>query len=210
MRIQTFFAVLLMALALSPARAHGATTIVLQPAADLGLPFWCSWGYDWEERCYTDDGPRLPVGGVDDKVWRSAIRFPLGQIPAGASVAAAELRLWYDGVCVGPRKTTRACGRSYAIDLRRILSSDWRDEREVELDEDIEAGTTVLMGSAPHWLGWDVTGLVERWHAGDVPNNGLLLGLAVDEEDLDVSGPYLPSMSYPDATRRPRLVVTFS
>jgi hypothetical protein len=43
-----------------------------------------------------------------------------------------------------------------------------------------------------------------------VPNNGLLLGLAVDEEDLDVSGPYLPSMSYPDATRRPRLVVTFS
>jgi hypothetical protein len=90
------------------------------------------------------------------------------------------------------------------------LSSDWRDEREVELGEEIEAGTTVLMGSAPHWLGWDVTALVERWHTGDVPNNGLLLGLAVDEEDLDVSGPYLPSMSHPDATRRPRLVVTFS
>jgi hypothetical protein len=189
--------------------AVGAT-VALPASADVGMPFWCDWGYDWDERCYRDDGPRLPVGGVDDKVWRSAIRFPLGQIPAGASVAAAELRLWYDGVCVGPRKTTRACGRSYAIDVRRILSSDWRDEREVELDEVIEAGTTVLMGSAPHWLGWDVTGLVERWHKGDVPNNGLLLGLAVDEEDLDVSGPYLPSMSYPDATRRPRLVVTFS
>jgi hypothetical protein len=212
MRVQTFFAVpvLLIALALGPARAHGATTIVLHPAADLGLPFWCSWGYDWDETCYTDDGPRLPVGGVDDKVWRSAIRFPLGQIPAGASVATAELRLWFDGICVGRRKTTLACGRSYAVDVRRILSADWRDEREVELDEEIEATTTTPVGSAPHWLGWDVTGLVERWHTGAVPNNGLLLGLAVDEEDLGVSGPYLPSMSYPDAARRPRLVVTYS
>lgn len=210
MRIQAFFAVLLIALSLAPARAHGSTTIVLQPAADLGLPFWCSWGYDWDERCYTDDGPRLPVGGVDDKVWRSAIRFPLGQIPADASVAAAELRLWFDGVCVGPRKTMLACARSYGVDIRRILSADWRDEREVELDEGIEAGTIVPAGSEPHWLRWDLTELVERWHGGAAPNNGLLLGLAVDEEDLEVSGPYFPSMTYPDAARRPRLVVTFS
>jgi TGF-beta propeptide len=210
MRIQAFIAVLLAALALGPARADGATTIVAYPAADLGLPFSCSWGYDWDERCYTDDGPRLPIGGVDDKVWRSAIRFPLAQIPAGASVAAAELRLWYDGVCVAPRKTSRACDRGYAVDVRRILSADWRDEREVELDEEIEAGTTITAGSAPGWLRWDVTGLVDRWHAGDVPNYGLLLGLAAGEEDFDVSGPYLPSMSYPDAARRPRLVVTLS
>jgi hypothetical protein len=210
MRIQAFFAVLLIALALGTASASSATTIVVHAGADLGLPFWCSWGYDWNERCYTDDGPRLPVGGVDDKVWRSAIRFPLGQIPAGARVSAAELRLWYDAVCVAPRKTSRACARSYTIDVRRILSADWRDEREVELDEEIEARTTAPVGSAPHWLGWDVTGLVERWHRGDVPNDGLLLGLAFEEEDLDVSGPYLPSMSFPDTSRRPRLVVTFS
>jgi hypothetical protein len=210
MRIQAFFAVLLAALALGPAGAEGATTIVLTPSADLGLPFWCSWGYDWDERCYTDDGLRLPVGGVDDKVWRSAVRFPLGQIPAGASVAAAELRLWYDGVCVGPRKTARACGRSYTVDIRRILSADWRAEREVELDEEIETTTTVPGGSGSHWLRRDVTGLVERWHTGAMANNGLLLGLAVGEEDFDVSGPYLPSMSYPDPARRPRLVVTFA
>jgi TGF-beta propeptide len=210
MRIHAFFALLLLALALGAAPAQAATTIVLHPAADLGLPFWCSWGYDWDERCYTDDGARLPVGGVDDKVWRSAIRFPLGQIPAGASVTSAELRLWFDGVCVAPRKTSFACSRSYAVDVRRILSADWRDEREVELDEEIEARTTAPVGSAPHWLGWDVTGLVERWHRGDVPNDGLLLGLAFEEEDLDVSGPYLPSMSFPDTSRRPRLVVTFS
>jgi hypothetical protein len=211
MRIQAFFAVLLIALALGPARAHGATTIVLHPVADLGLPFWCSWGYDWDERCYTDDGPRLPVGGVDDKVWRSALRFPLGQIPTGTHVAAARLRLWFDRVCVAPRKTSVVCGaRSYSIDVRRILSADWRDEREVELDEEIEATAATGAAGAPLWLEWDVTLLVARWHTGEVPNDGLLLGLASPEEDFDVSGPYLPSMSYPDAAQRPRLVVTYS
>lgn len=210
MRIQAFFALLFVVLVPGAAPAHGATTIALHPVADLGLPFWCSWGYDWDERCYTDDGPRLPVGGVDDKVWRSAIRFSLPQIPAGANVEAAELRLWFDGVCVAPRKTSRPCSRTYAVGLRRILSADWRAEREVELDEEVEATTTVPVGSPPGWVAWDVTTLVARWHSGAVPNNGLLLGLASDQEDLDVSGPYLPSMSYPDATRRPRLVVTYS
>jgi hypothetical protein len=30
------------------------------------------------------------------------------------------------------------------------------------------------------------------------------------EEDFGASGPYLPSMSYADAARRPQLVVTYS
>jgi hypothetical protein len=202
---------LLGALAFLPGRAQADTTVVLRPAADLGLPFWCSWGYDWDERCYTDDGPRLPIGGVDDKVWRSALRFPLAQIPAAASVSAADLRLWFDGVCVAPRKTSIACpARSYRLDVRRILSSDWRDEREVELDEEIEATTVTGVAGAPRWLVWDLSFLVARWHAGEVPNDGLLVGLGALEEDFGASGPYLPSMSYADAARRPQLVVTYS
>jgi hypothetical protein len=211
MRLRALLVVLLSVLALLPGSAHAKTIVVLRASADLGLPFWCSWGYDWDERCYTDDGPRLPVGGVDDKVWRSALRFDLAQIPAGARVEAARLRLWFDGVCVAPRKTSVACGpRSYTIDVRRILSADWRDEREVELDEEIEAATTTGVAGSPRWLEWDVTFLVARWHGGEVPNDGLLLGLTSLEEDFDVSGPYLPSMSYPDPARRPQLVVAYS
>lgn len=210
MRVRAILAVLLGALALLPGRAHAETTITLRPAADLGLPFSCSWGYDWDERCYTDDGPRLPVGGVDDKVWRSALRFPVEQLPAGMGVDAARLRLWFDGVCVAPRKTSVACGpRSYAIDVRRILNADWRDEREPEVDEEIEATATLAAGSPSGWLEWDVTALLERWYTGAAPNDGLLLGLAALEEDFGVSGPYLPSMSYPDASRRPQLVITY-
>jgi hypothetical protein len=168
-------------------------------------------GLDWDERCYPDDGSRLPIGGVDDKVWRSALKFPLAQVPAAASVSEVRLRLWFDGACVGPRKTSVVCpARTYTLAVRRILSSDWRDEREVELDEEIEATTTTGGPGVPHWLEWDLTLLVARWHAGEVPNDGLLLALAAPVEDFDVSGPYLSSMSHPDTARRPQLVLIYS
>jgi hypothetical protein len=194
-----------------PGGARSQTNVVLHPVADVGLPFWCSWGYDWEERCYTDDGTRLPVGGDEDKVWRAALRFPLAQLPIGANVVEARLRLWFDGVCLAPRKASLACGASaYALDVHRILSPEWRAERELEFDEEIDATTETGAAGAAHWLEWDVTVLVARWHSGEAPNNGLLLALASGEEEFGESGPYLPSMSYPDASRRPQILVTVS
>lgn len=68
--------VLLAASLLLAASAPGAVT-VRTPVDDVGLPYWCDWGYDWDERCYRDAGDRLPIGGVDDKVWRSALRLSL-------------------------------------------------------------------------------------------------------------------------------------
>jgi TGF-beta propeptide len=200
---------LLVALSFLPGAAQAGATVVLRPVADVGLPFWCSWGYDWDERCYTDDGSRLPVGGDEDKVWRAALKFPLAQVPPGSDVVEARLRLWFDGVCLAPRKASVACSsRAYALDVRRILSADWRAERELEFGEEIEATTDTKNAGVPHWLEWDVTGLVARWHGGEAPNDGLLLTLANGQEDVGVSGPYLPSMSYVDASRRPQLLVT--
>jgi hypothetical protein len=28
------------------------------PLEDVGMPFWCDWGYDRDERCYTDTKER--------------------------------------------------------------------------------------------------------------------------------------------------------
>jgi hypothetical protein len=50
-------------------RAAAGATLVRTPVDDVGFPFRCDWSNDWESRCYRD-GPRLPVGGVDDKVSR--------------------------------------------------------------------------------------------------------------------------------------------
>src|ERR1043166_5836303 len=122
MRIAPFFLVV----------ALGVQVAALRASQDVSLPFWCDWGYDWEERCYRDDFDRLEVGGVDDKVWRSALRFSLGSIPPSAAVVTAELWLRYDRTCVAPRRRTVACvGAPVDLEARPIYTPRWESEREV-------------------------------------------------------------------------------
>jgi TGF-beta propeptide len=191
--------------------AHAADIqVVSLPAAqDVSLPFMCSWGYDWEERCYRDDFDRLEVGGVDDKVWRSALRFSLGSIPAGATVVTAELWLRYDRTCVAPRRRTVACsGAPFDLEARPIYTSRWESEREVAFGPAV-SWTGLEPGADPQWLVLDVTDLVGDWHSGGLANNGLLVKLVDDEEAYGAGGPAFPSSSFPDRTVRPRLEVWF-
>ena len=92
MRRAFLLAVLTAAVLAAPAAA--SSTVVIPPSADVGFPFWCDWSYDWESRCFREDGARLPVGGAGDKVWRAGLRFSLDGIPAGTTVTTAELR-WF-------------------------------------------------------------------------------------------------------------------
>lgn len=201
---------LVVALAAVARPAHAAVT-TRAPEDDVGIPFWCDWGYDWGERCYRDRGPRLPVGGVDDKVWRSAIRFSVAGIPAGAAIASARLYAYFDGVCVAPRLTATRCpSRTYVVQAHAILSADWYHEREVEFDGAVEDETSIDGTAAPQWLAWDVTALVRAWTADEAANDGILLSLADWQEDFETSGPYLPSMSSADPALRPRLVVAYT
>jgi hypothetical protein len=189
------------------ARAAEVQVTTLSPVEDVSLPFFCGWGYDWDERCYRDDSARLSLGGEPDKVWRSALMFALGSIPAGAPVVTAELSLWYDGTCVSVRKTFRPCdGRAFDMEARRILTQRWYSEREVEIDPEAYAAQ-LAAAVPPQWLTIDVTDLVAGWHDAGVPNSGLLLKLADDEEAYDVPGPAFPSSAFPDMRLRPRLTV---
>ena len=188
----------------------GASTVSIRPSADIGFPFFCDWGYDWESRCFRDDGQRLPIGGVDDKVWRAGLRFSLAAIPAGATVTAAELRTYHDGVCVAPLRSTQPCiDPGAVVDAHRILTSRWFGEREPELDIQVLATAVVFSATEPQWLVWDLTPLVRAWRGG-LPNNGVLLKLQDGDEDYGFSGPYGPSASYPDSSLRPRLVVSYA
>ena len=194
-----------------PPPAAASTTISIGASADVGLPFWCDWGYDWESRCFRDDGSRLPIGGVDDKVWRAALRFSLAAVPAGATVTAAELRVHHDGVCVAPGRGSTPCVAPGAVvDAHRILSASWFSEREPDFDWRVLETAVVFSAPDPQWLTWDLTALVRSWHRRLVANNGLLLKLQDGDEDYWVAGPYAPSSSYPDPAVRPRLVVSYS
>jgi hypothetical protein len=190
--------------------AAQAATVARTPVEDVGFPFWCDWSYDWEARCYRDFGPRLPVGGVDDKVWRSGLRFSLRGIPTSAVVTSAKLKLTFDGVCVAPRLTSIACpGDRFVLDAYPIASADWYHEREPEYYWTVEDEASLDTGFAPQKAVWDLTALTRDWLAGRLENNGVLLKLADGLEDFEVGGPYFPSANAADAAVRPRLVIRY-
>lgn len=201
----------LLALAITAGAARadsGVTVFRSAPSADVSLPFWCDWGYDWDERCYRDFSDRLSVGGDVDKVWRSTLRFPLNEIPPGSIVMSATLLLSFDRVCLAPRKTERPCPpRSYTLDVHPVYTPDWLKEREVEIGPAVTQGS--FWAGTSQLLGFDVTDLVIEWVEYGAPNNGLLLKLAEGEEDFFVSGPRLPSAEFADPARRPALEVTY-
>ena len=188
--------------------AAGPLSVTLRPVQDVSFPFWCSWGYDWEERCWWEDGDRLPIGGDEDKVWRAGLRFSLTAIPPGSEILFAELRARHDAVCLGPRKTTRPCSsRAYSIDLHPILTASWFSEREVEFGPAISRAV-LSSATEPGWLDWDVTDLVAAWVAGEA-NDGVLLKLGDEQEDYGVGGPALASSTFVNPAARPALHVDY-
>lgn len=193
----------------SSASADGTRVVRLAAAQDVSLPFWCEWGYDWDERCYRDDGDRLPVGGDDDKLWRAALRFSTSAVPAGSAVVRAVLGVHHDARCLGPRKTVRACEpRAYELTAHAISSSDWFHERELDFGP---ALTSAELGTAdqPARLSFDVTDLVAEWVDGGRRNAGILLRLSDDHEDFGVGGPSLPSSTFAQPAVRPQLEITY-
>ena len=208
MRLLVLFVIAVLAGA-GAARAADVRVATLAPVEDVSLPFWCDWGYDWDERCYREDGLRLAVGGDLDKVWRSALRFSTEALPAGVRVETAELWLWYDQTCIGPRKTSRPCdGRAFQFAGHPILSPRWFDEREVEIGP--HAGAAALpVGAAPQWVALDLTDLVADWVSGVQPNNGVLVKLSDAQEEYGFGGPLFPSSSDGNASLRPRLTVWY-
>lgn len=191
------------------AQAVDVRVATLSPVEDVSLPFWCDWGYDWDERCYRDDGVRLGVGGELDKVWRSALRFSTASIPARATVVTAELSLWYDRTCVAPRKTSRPCdGRGFQFDGHPIFTPRWLAEREVEFGPAVSTAFLDPFASS-QWVVWDITDLVADWASGGLPNDGILLKLVDGQEDYGSSGPLFPSSSYPTVALRPQLTVWY-
>jgi hypothetical protein len=196
--------------AAAPAGAGQSTSVLVLPAAqDISLPFWCDWGYDWDERCYRDDGDRLPIGGDEDKLWRAALRFQTTALPSDARIVSARLRLFHDARCLGPRKTLRICGPgAYELEAHEILSADWFHERELELGPAITA-TEIPSADVKQWLAFDLSELVADWVEGARPNRGVILKLDDAQETYGSGGPKPPSSTFADTTSRPRLVVTY-
>ena len=184
---------LVLAACISPAPAAGSS-LVRAPVEDVGLPFWCDWGYDRNERCFRDDTARLPVGGVDDKVWRAALGFSLEGLPARAAITSARLDLF--------RRRVRGAGSpGRPMSRRRVHARCARDPQR-QLDKGARgrprSGRDRLDEGADDLCRVELVGpLLARFRLGirGLPNRGVLLELAKEEEDHGTSGPCVPSSS---------------
>lgn len=179
-------------------------TVSIQPAVqDASFNASCS-------SCAGAVSPRLSIGADATAAWRSAFQFDLGDIPSGAQVTAAQLRLYFDGTCLG---TSSNCGGSlHLIDLHRITGS-WSSKSTTAqlLFNPAPVGTFTLPANASsQWMNWDVTSTVLSWLSGmnPQPNFGLMAKRSV--ETLGASGPMPPSRTYAEATLQPKLDVTYA
>jgi hypothetical protein len=202
-------ACLFLAACLSPSPAIGGS-FSRTPVEDVGVPFWCDWAYDWDERCHHDDTAWLPVGGVDDKVWRAALRFSLDALPTDAHIASARLELYFDGACVAPRRRAGPCANAeYTVDAHTVLSQSWTEGARARLRSRRNGFDHCLDDlRALERLGPDRAGLELGVRSCSEP--GRLLKLAEEEENFGVSGPYYPSSAFGTASIRPRLAVSYT
>ena len=183
-------------------------TITIQPTIqDASFDFACPG-------CSGVASDRLSIGtgsiGFSTNTWRSALQFSLADIPPGATISNAKLRLYFDGSCVsapGP-----VCGStSHQVDALRMTGSWAPDSKSSQLSFDTTPlASFTLPASAPaQWMNWDMTGAVQNWTSGAQSNFGLLLKRAT--EPANASGPKPPSRNYaPEPTLGPTLQVTYN
>ncbi len=140
---------------------------------------------------------------------KSVIEFDLSSIPAGATILSAELSLFFNPDDTnGPHSNLSNSNASY---LRRI-TTPW-DESTVTWDTQPSITTTnqVIVpestSSTQDYPDIDVTNLIQDMMNDPANSYGLMLESISDQE---YHGLFFCSSDYPDAEKRPKLIVTYS
>jgi len=182
-------------------------TITIQPPfQDASFDFACPG-------CAGVTSDRLSIGTVagadSNPIWRSALQFSLADIPDGASISSAKLKLYFDGTCLPAG--TPCGGTSHQIDALRMANSWSPSAKSSSLAFDTTPLTSFTLpnGASAQWMNWDITSTVQNWYSGAQSNFGLLLKRST--EPLASSGPKPPSRNYAaEPTLGPKLEVTYN
>jgi RHS repeat-associated protein len=155
---------------------------------------------------------KLYIGTTATETWRSAVQFNLADVPAGASVTDARMKLYYSGNCVPP--ADGICKPlSAKLDAHRMTSAWTTASASSSLAFDptpvASLNFTTIADADVQWLAWDVTGTVKNWLNGTQTNYGLLLKR--ETEPQSASGPAPVSRRYTtEVGLQPKLEVTYS
>ncbi|MDP9353349.1 MAG: DNRLRE domain-containing protein, partial [Chloroflexota bacterium] len=152
---------------------------------------------------------RLLLSSGSDNYWRGALKFDLGDLPKGASITDARLKLFFDGIChFGDLR----CGAGpHQIDAHR-MSRDWNTSTitsDFAFDPTVLSSYTLPNTTGGHVMSWSVTGTVSDWYLGIQPNYGFLLKRHT--EALNELGPRPPGRRFTaDPSYRPKIDVSWS
>ncbi|CAG0927934.1 hypothetical protein TFLX_00709 [Thermoflexales bacterium] len=122
---------------------------------------------------------------------RVYVQFDLLDLPISATINAAELRLNFTTVLTGPN----------GVNVGR--AEDAWDEQTLtwSTQPSITWGTLTQTVSLNGLYSWDVTGVVQQWHTGALPNYGF---------GLRGSGGPLVAASSKETGRAPELIITYT
>ena len=112
------------------------------------------------------------IGSTSTTTYRSALQFDLSEVPAGAQVSAAQLKVTLVGCLQGS-----PCG-SHQFNLHRMTSAWTRSSTFSQLTHDSTVTASYsLANNAPMGttMSWSIPSLVSDWVNGIQPNHGVLL-----------------------------------
>lgn len=154
-----------------------------------------------------------PTGAVS--IRRLLIKFDLSSIPSNATFSAATLRLYDTGTDVTDNARTmnvhrllRAFTETTATWNTTDGSTNWGTAGADNTTTDRETGTvgTISMPNPPVVGYVDITltaSLVQDWVDGDLTNNGFLLKMSTEGDDLH-------RFDSRNETNKPELVITYT
>ena len=133
------------------------------------------------------------------------MEFDLSSIPSSATVSEATLRLFYDGCDFGPDAVD--------VGIYEVMSSwaestlSWNTQPSFAgIAEDVVS--LACAGATGVYVEWDITGLVQDWVSGSVPNHGAVIRAV---EEVGGSGRLLAEFGSREGTigEQPQLVVSY-
>ena len=179
-------------------------TLTIQPSAeDASFQGTCP-------TCVATTGTNLYMGTNPTQSWRSALKFDLSAVPAGAVVSDAKVRLYHGTTCI-PSSPAFCGGISHTFNAHRITAAWTTASTGAQVTYDAAtAGSFILCGGGctNTWMSWTLTQTVTDWLAGTT-NNGILIKRS--DETLNKGGPAPAGKRYTaDTTLRPKLEVTYT
>jgi hypothetical protein len=143
--------------------------------------------------------------------FRTYLRFPLGAIPAGATIESAVLQMYVDDQRYPAGGPLNAGVYQVVVngwtEAGLMDTTSWEWLSTLPLFNPIPAVSTVV-STLDQWYYWDVTALVQAWIDGSAPNYGIMVSGNPESGVTQAMGARSRAGTYPD--RGPILMVTYS